>query len=85
MHAPAADLRSPLHFALILNLLSLGAVCLGGAAVRIRQMLDNSTVDREFVPSLVGVLFLRFEAVGWRRGFGDQGLEDRVDYGVVPG
>jgi hypothetical protein len=89
VHAPAAHLRRrPLHstLLLLLDLPSLGAIVrFGAAAVQIRQMLDDGRVHREFVSSFVGVLFLRFEAVGRRRGFGDQGLQDCVDYGVVPG
>jgi hypothetical protein len=49
-------------------------------------VLNNGAVDRELVSPLAGVLFLlRFEAVGRGRGFGDEGLQDAVDYRVVPG
>jgi len=48
---------------------------------RIRQVLDDSAVDRELVPSLAPVGFQR---AGFGRGFCDERLEDRVDDGVVP-
>jgi hypothetical protein len=81
VHAPPSNLA--LH--LLLPILLAGVAVRLGAAVGIRQMLDYRTVDRELVSSLIGVLFLRFEAVGRGRGFGYEGLQDAVDYGVVPG
>jgi hypothetical protein len=82
VHAPAPNLA--LH--LLLPILLAGvAVRLGARAVGIRQVLNNRAVDRELVPALAGVFFLRFKAVGRGRGFGYEGLQDAVDYCVVPG
>jgi hypothetical protein len=47
-------------------------------------VLDYRTVDRELVPPLAVVL-VGFDRAGCGRGFGDERLEDRVDYVVVPG
>lgn len=80
MHAPPPNLRRPLGLLPTALLLLAG---LAAAARRgIRQVLNNRAVDRELVPALALVCF---ERSGRGRGFGYQGLQDRVDYAVVPG
>lgn len=48
---------------------------------RIRQVLDDGAVDGELVPALA---LVGFDGPRRGRGFGDQGLQDAVDYAVVP-